>query len=82
MPMRIELSIDSSAARSAVSRLGVGRMRAMEIRVFWIQRMVKRGRVVVRKVLGTDNVADVGTKPLARDPFTRFRDELGLKLRA
>ena len=57
-----ELLTDSSAARSFVSRRGLGKMRHLEIRDLWLQREVGQGKVIVSKVLGTENPADTMTK--------------------
>ena len=53
---------DSAAAKSFVSRRGLGKMRHLELRDLWLQREVGDGKVVVRKVPGTANPADAMTK--------------------
>ena len=53
---------DSSAAKSFVSRRGLGKMRHLELRDLWLQREVGQGKVVVKKVLGSENPADAMTK--------------------
>ena len=55
---------DSSAAKSFVSRRGLGKMRHLEIRDLWLQKEVNDGRVKVSKVRGTENPADLMTKIL------------------
>eukprot|EP00975_Prorocentrum_lima_P021809 4595112-Prorocentrum_lima.AAC.1 len=59
------LGCDASAARRAMHRRGVGRMRHMQVKTLWVQEMVQKGRLLVAKVATSENVADVGTKPLA-----------------
>jgi hypothetical protein len=78
-PMRLRLLSDSSAARSILQRVGVGRVRHISVRILWMQSLTSSGRLVVGKVLGTENVADGGTKPLATTPFEQFRERLGLR---
>ena len=39
-------------------------MRHLEIRDLWLQKEIREGRVVVHKVLGTENPADLMTKIL------------------
>ena len=56
------LKTDSEAAKSFVSRRGLGRMRHIEVRELWLQEEVRSGKVVVTKVLGTENPADLMTK--------------------
>jgi len=62
----IHLFTDSSAAKSFVSRQGLGKMKHLEIRDLWLQREVGMNRVIVHKVDGTLNPADLMTKYLKR----------------
>jgi hypothetical protein len=61
----IFLYSDSSAARSFASRRGLGRMRHMEVRHLWLQSAVAGQEVLVRRVSGDDNPADLLTKYLS-----------------
>ena len=72
---RIQLFTDSSAAKSFVSRTGLGRMKHLEIRDLWLQREVGLGKVLVNKVEGPRNPADLLIKYLKR-----WEIELRLKL--
>ena len=60
----VHLGTDSSAAKSFVSRRGLGKMRHVEIRDLWLQKEVREGKVLVHKVVGTENPADLMTKIL------------------
>ena len=51
-----EACTDSSAAKSFVSRRGLGKMRHLELRDLWLQREVGDGKVVVKKVPGTETL--------------------------
>ena len=51
----IRLWVDSSAAKSMASRIGLGRVRHMEVKFLWLQESVKNRRIEVRKVPGTAN---------------------------
>ena len=53
---------DSSAAKSFLTRRGLGKMKHIEIRDLWLQEEVLKGQVEVMKVLGTENPADLMTK--------------------
>ena len=66
MTDEVQLFTDSSAAKSSVSRTGLGRMKHLEIRDLWRQREVGLGRVLVNKVEGTRNPVDLMTKNLKR----------------
>ena len=72
---RIQLFTDSSAAKSFVSTTGLGRMKHLEIRDLWLQREVGLGRVIVNKVEGPRNPADLLTKY-----FKKWEIELRLRL--
>ena len=61
----IQLGTDSSAAKSFVSRRGLGRMRHLEIKDLWLQKEVADGKLVVDKVEGIHNPADLMTKILS-----------------
>ena len=70
----VQLGTDSSAAKSFVTRRGLGRMRHLEIRDLWLQREVREGRVIVEKIAGVENPADLMTKILPmRDIEERLR---------
>ncbi len=60
----VHIGTDSSAAKSFVGRQGLGKMKHLEIRDLWLQKEVNEGKVVVHKVLGTENPSDLGTKIL------------------
>jgi hypothetical protein len=76
-PRRLEVFSDSSAARSILARMGVGKVRHLQVKLLWVQRLVNSGQVLVSKVLGSDNVADIGTKPLSASVFNKHREALG-----
>ena len=50
---------DSSAARSMSQRLGVGKVRHMDVRALWVQRAVRERGLRVLKVPGNANPADL-----------------------
>ena len=63
--MSIVLATDSSAAKGIASRRGVGKVRHLETRTLWIQDHVTSGRIRMKKILGTENPADIMTKYLS-----------------
>lgn len=72
-PMRLRLRTDSSATREVVHRQGVGRIRHLSVKVLWIPEYTAKGRILVEKVLGTQNPTGGGTKPLAGKSFEEFQ---------
>ena len=75
-PHRLELFSDSTAARSILSRQGVGKVRHLQVKLLWVQRLVNNGALLVSKVRGDENVADIGTKPLGPEIFEKCRQQL------
>ena len=59
-------NVDSSAAKSFINRRGLGKMRHIEIRDLWLQREAREGRLLVSKVPGGENPADLMTKILTK----------------
>ena len=61
------LYVDSSAALGIVGRRGCGRMRYVRAGNLWFQEKRESGELRFSKVKGTENLADLMTKYLARD---------------
>ena len=55
--------VDSTAAKSIASRVGLGRVRHIEGKYLWVQEALEKKGFVVRKFLGTLNPADNLAKP-------------------
>ena len=53
---------DSSAALGIINRTGVGKLRHIKVQYLWLQSKVREGALQVRKVLGTENGADLMIK--------------------
>ena len=77
----IDIFIDSSAAKGFASKRGVGKMRHMEVKWLWLQEEVRRGRVRVKKVLGTENPADLLTKYMKKDDIQDPAGRMNLEVR-
>ena len=63
--MWIELGTDSSAAKGMISRAGLGKVRHLDTGLLWIQHFVEIGVFKLRKLNGTENSSDLGTKELS-----------------
>ena len=57
---------DSSAALAIAKRKGAGKLRHINVSSLWVQEQQERKEVEYRKVLGTENPADLMTKHLLR----------------
>ena len=72
---------DASAAKSIASRLGVGKVRHIEVNQLWLQGKVANGEVAVVKVAGEKNLADALTKPVGGNKMSEHVSKTGEVLR-
>ena len=63
----IEIKTDATAAIGIVNRVGVGKIRHIEVNQLWLQEKVFKGEIVVQKVDTKANLADALTKSLSED---------------
>jgi hypothetical protein len=78
LKVRLELQLDSSAARGVLWRTGVGKIRHLEVKTLWVQDLVTAGRLVVRPVSGIENVADIGTKVLSAERILYLKKKINV----
>ena len=69
---------DSAAARAMSYRLGVGKVRHMDLRLLWNQQAVKQLGLHITKVEGSKNTADLGTKVHTAVEHQRLLNDLGI----
>ena len=62
--MSAELRVVAKATIGMLHRQGLGKMRHVEVGHLWIQQAVRTGRIILKKVFGTENIADLMTKYL------------------
>ena len=58
----IEIKTDASAAIGIACRVGVGKIRHIEVNQLWLQHRIAKGDIVAIKVDGEHNLADALTK--------------------
>lgn len=58
----ITLLTDASVAKGIGQRTGLGKVRHLETSQLWLQDLILKGRVLVKKVHTNDNIADILTK--------------------
>ena len=73
------LFTDGSAARGIIHRAGLGKLRRLETGYLWLQAAVKAKKLQVRKVLGTENPADLLTKHLSSADMWKNLEKLDMK---
>ena len=76
--VEVILESDSQAAISSQLRPGMGKMKHVELKYMFMQQMIKEGKVKTKKILGTENSSDLGTKYLDRRDFEKHRAAAGL----
>ena len=62
--VRLTCLTDSAACRGICQRLGAGRVRHLQCAVLWVQQAVRSKQLRIGTISGSDNPADIGTKPL------------------
>ena len=77
-PKSCVLHTDSSAAIGVASRVGLGKIRHLAVHLLWLQEKTKSGEIILRKVAGTLNPADVLTKHVPQDVLQRHLHALCL----
>ena len=76
--INIDVETDWTAAIGMCSRTGFGKTRHIQVRWLWIQDAIRDKVVRQRKVRGTENEADMGTKDLDGPTHQRLLQELPL----
>ena len=73
-------STDSTAGKSLASRFGTSkRTRHIDTRLLYMQELVDRGLLRLKKVPGVENLADLGTKHLDAAGILKFLSQVGLE---
>ena len=62
--LKFALHSDSTATISQHTKMGLGRMKHVELRFLVVNDLLKRERLTLCKIPGTENPADLGTKVL------------------
>ena len=70
--------LDSSAARGITHRAGLGKLRHLKTGYLWFQAAVESKKLQIRKVLGTENPADLFTKHLSNAEMWEHLETLGI----
>ena len=76
----LQVTVDATAGIGIASRKGAGRIRHIATPTLWLQRMVNDGTIMVSKVPGPQNPADMGTKPLDGGSLVRALERCGFRL--
>ena len=77
---RICLKSDASAAVGITKRVGLGKVRHLAVSDLWVQQRVQKGDVIIEKVAGKVNPADLLTKALDWPRILELITQMGLKV--
>ena len=80
-PVSIEIHSDATAAIGICKRQGLGRVRHLATADLWLQQRVKARELLLFKVPGKDNPADVFTKHKSLPEIMRFMSMMGIRPR-
>ena len=70
--VKIVLYADSSAAIAIAKRRGAGKLRHINIGLLWIQEKTEGEEVIIKKVKGVSNPADMMTKTINREKLDKY----------
>ena len=72
------LKVDATAAIGIAQRKGLGKLRHLDTQSLWIQDAVRRRRVRLEKVLGTEKPSDLPTKHLDAKTIEKYMTKTGV----
>ena len=78
--MKITMYADSSAAIAIAKRKGSGKLRHINIGLLWIQEKTEAEEIVIKKVKGISNPADMMTKSVNREKLDKYMVMIKQKL--
>ena len=67
----IDIKSDASAAIGICNRIGLGKVRHIEVNQLWLQEKVTQGKITVSKVGTLENLADAMTKAIDAESMQR-----------
>ena len=73
----LTIHTDAEAAKGIASRMGLGKTRHIDVHYLWVQERVRNGDLELRKVLGSENPADLLTKHLSAPDMLKYMSKFG-----
>ena len=75
----IKIHVDANATIGTLHRRGLGKLRHVEVEELWLQQEISKKKISVSKVKGTENTADIGTKPVKREAADYYMKKMGFE---
>ena len=76
---KVRVEVDASAAVGIIQRRGLGKLRHVHTQDLWSQEAVRRGAFTIRRIDGSTNTSDIGTKPLGRALMEKHLLTMGME---
>ena len=76
----LEVMTDSSAAKGTASRIGIGKIKHLDVGWLWIQDLVRKGEVTLKKINGKVNPVDLTNKSKSAAEALRVPEAVGYGL--
>ena len=73
-----KIHVDSSAAIGKAHRRGNGKLRHVKVGSLWIQELVEEEEILMRKVPGAENIADILTKHVGASLLDKYAANMGI----
>ena len=75
---KADIMADASAALGIIGRTGLGKLRHIDTSYLWLQQESIKKKLIMGKVKGTENPADMNTKGLSGDEITKYVKMIGM----
>ena len=75
--MSVNIQVDANAAIGMIMKEGLSGVRHLDTQFLWIQEYARKGKIVVNKVDGKENMADMFTKALGSKELYGHMRNLG-----
>ena len=76
----VRIQVDANAIIGTLHRRGLGKLRHVEVEELWLQQEISKNKISISKVRGTENTADIGTKPLKKDAAEYLMKKMGFEV--
>ena len=80
-PGKICIRADASAAIGIANRVGIGKVRRIEVNQLWLQDKVAKKEIVIEKVPTESNLAEALTKPVKAEVIRKHIEGIGAEAR-
>ena len=77
LTLQARLTGDATAAAGIANRRGAGKLRHVETKTLWFQRMVTNKKILLKREPGTELAADIGTKHVDSHTLWKMLGKLG-----